>query len=257
MYGSEHELALAALLPRRLRRGRRRRGLRRAPARRGDRQPARAHERDRERIFNLGYFTWVEQQGVSLEDFEARRSPAFWSGIHDARAGEWDALIDELNARTGVLETAVTAAASRLVCAGCGAEPRRRDPYPFRCPNARPGDDVDHVLRRELDLSAVRFPLDDPEPNPFVRYRAFLHAYHVGDRGGPLRRRVLRARASASTGGSPTVDGHGFAATPFARSPGARASSSASPRRAASGSRTRRATSSGSHKARHLFGVLL
>ena len=32
--------------------------------------------RDRERIFNLGYYTWVEQQGVSIEDFEARRDPA-------------------------------------------------------------------------------------------------------------------------------------------------------------------------------------
>ena len=26
---------------------------------------------DRKRIFNLGYFTWVEQQGVSLEDFSS------------------------------------------------------------------------------------------------------------------------------------------------------------------------------------------
>src|SRR5205814_5585255 len=25
---------------------------------------------DRKRIFNLGYYTWVEQQGVSLEDFD-------------------------------------------------------------------------------------------------------------------------------------------------------------------------------------------
>ena len=32
------------------------------------------HE-DRERIFNLGYFTWVEQQGVPIADFEARREP--------------------------------------------------------------------------------------------------------------------------------------------------------------------------------------
>lgn len=28
----------------------------------------------RDRIFNLEYYTWVEQQGVSLEDFTARRS---------------------------------------------------------------------------------------------------------------------------------------------------------------------------------------
>jgi cysteine synthase len=58
---------------------------------------------DRERIFNLGYFTWVEQQGVPLEDFQARRDPAFWSGLRDA-VPVWDDLIDELNARTGALE---------------------------------------------------------------------------------------------------------------------------------------------------------
>jgi cysteine synthase A len=58
---------------------------------------------DRERIFNLGYFTWVEQQGVSPEDFQARREPAFWTGIRNV-VPVWDQLIDDLNARTGVLE---------------------------------------------------------------------------------------------------------------------------------------------------------
>jgi hypothetical protein len=62
-----------------------------------------SHE-ERERIFNLGYYTWVEQQGVSLEDFVARRDPAFWEDVR-ARAAAWDAAIDELNARTGVLES--------------------------------------------------------------------------------------------------------------------------------------------------------
>ena len=33
---------------------------------------------DKERIFNLGYYTWVEQQGTSLEEFESRRSQSFW-----------------------------------------------------------------------------------------------------------------------------------------------------------------------------------
>lgn len=61
--------------------------------------------RDRERIFNLGYFTWVEQQGVPLEAFEARRDPDFWAWTR-ASAGRWDDLIDELNARTGVPEKA-------------------------------------------------------------------------------------------------------------------------------------------------------
>jgi len=55
----------------------------------------------RNRIFNLGYFTWVEQQGVSLEDFEARRSQDFWRQLH-ATASEWDAMIADFNARSGV-----------------------------------------------------------------------------------------------------------------------------------------------------------
>ncbi len=42
---------------------------------------------ERERIFNLGYFTWVEQQGVSIEDFEARRDPSFWTREAVARRG--------------------------------------------------------------------------------------------------------------------------------------------------------------------------
>ncbi len=54
----------------------------------------------RSRVFNLGYFTWVEQQGVSLEDFEARREASFWDALH-ATAPEWDAMIDEFNARSG------------------------------------------------------------------------------------------------------------------------------------------------------------
>ena len=33
---------------------------------------------DKERIFNLGYYTWVEQQGTSLKEFEDRRNQSFW-----------------------------------------------------------------------------------------------------------------------------------------------------------------------------------
>ncbi|MCY3849861.1 MAG: pyridoxal-phosphate dependent enzyme [Acidimicrobiaceae bacterium] len=55
----------------------------------------------RNRIFNLGYYTWVEQQGVSVEDFDVRRDQAFWSHLHTMAPG-WDAMIDEFNAATGV-----------------------------------------------------------------------------------------------------------------------------------------------------------
>jgi len=58
--------------------------------------------KERQRVFNLGYFTWVEQQGVPLEEFEARSVPSFWTGLRTSLE-EWDAAIEELNARTGVL----------------------------------------------------------------------------------------------------------------------------------------------------------
>jgi len=58
---------------------------------------------ERKRIFNLGYFTWVEQQGVSIEDFEVRRDQAFWAKTR-AQVDAWDELINELNQRTGQLE---------------------------------------------------------------------------------------------------------------------------------------------------------
>ena len=59
-------------------------------------------DNDRRRIFNLGYFTWVEQQGVSLEDFEARREQTFWRSLLEL-VPAWDDLIEDLNGRAGVL----------------------------------------------------------------------------------------------------------------------------------------------------------
>jgi cysteine synthase len=59
---------------------------------------------DRDRIFNLGYFTWVEQQGVPLDEFEARRQPSFWTGMRTI-VDEWDRRIADLNDRTGMAAT--------------------------------------------------------------------------------------------------------------------------------------------------------
>ena len=58
---------------------------------------------DRERIFNLGYFTWVEQQGVGFEEFTARKDQQFWKDLREV-VPVWDHMIEEFNARTGVLE---------------------------------------------------------------------------------------------------------------------------------------------------------
>jgi cysteine synthase A len=53
---------------------------------------------DKNRIFNLGYYTWVEQQGTPFEVFEARRSQSFWRSVR-AYTPVWDELINEFNAR--------------------------------------------------------------------------------------------------------------------------------------------------------------
>jgi cysteine synthase A len=58
---------------------------------------------DRERIFNLGYFTWVEQQGVSIEEFRIRAEAGFWTDMRTI-VTDWDRLIDDFNGRTGVLD---------------------------------------------------------------------------------------------------------------------------------------------------------
>ncbi len=55
---------------------------------------------ERTRIFNLGYYTWVEQQGVSLEDFDRRKDQRFWQGLVETIPA-WDRLIDEFNEEVG------------------------------------------------------------------------------------------------------------------------------------------------------------
>jgi hypothetical protein len=55
---------------------------------------------ERKRIFNLGYYTWVEQQGVPVEDFDRRKDQAFWRSL-TATIPAWDAMIDDMNGEIG------------------------------------------------------------------------------------------------------------------------------------------------------------
>jgi len=56
--------------------------------------------RDRRRIFNLGYFTWVEQQGISLADFDRRLNQRFWDDLCGL-VPVWDELIKGVNRDAG------------------------------------------------------------------------------------------------------------------------------------------------------------
>ena len=55
-------------------------------------------EEDKRRVFNLGYYTWVEQQGTPFELFEERRSQDFWRDLRRF-VGVWDEMITDFNAR--------------------------------------------------------------------------------------------------------------------------------------------------------------
>lgn len=60
---------------------------------------------ERERIFNLGYFTWVEQQGLTLADFDRRKNQTFWNDLHDL-VPQWDEMISAFNRDSGMDATA-------------------------------------------------------------------------------------------------------------------------------------------------------
>jgi threonine synthase len=154
------------------------------------------------------------------------------------------------------------APASRICCSGCGHQAADGDPYPFRCPRAGT-DDIDHVMTRVL-RPGVMFPGGSfpggsfpggSEENPFVRYRALMHSYHVAlarqipDSG--YCRLVERLDASVAA-----VDGRGFTVTPFFRSAELSAALGFGP---GGGVWVKNETGnvSGSHKGRHLMGVLI
>lgn len=144
--------------------------------------------------------------------------------------------------------------ASTIVCAGCGSVARPDDPYPFRCPNAREGDDTDHVMTRVLDPTRVRFP-EGEEPDPFLRYRELFHSYHLALANGLSDDDYVEIveRLDKEIAG---VDGHGFTVTPFGRS------DRLSDRLGFSATggvwvKDETGNVSGSHKARHLMGLLI
>lgn len=58
-------------------------------------------DRERRRIFNLGYFTWVEQLNLDIETFVARREQSWWDAMVPV-VDRWDGLIDDFNDRTGL-----------------------------------------------------------------------------------------------------------------------------------------------------------
>ncbi|HBL16096.1 MAG TPA: pyridoxal-5-phosphate-dependent protein subunit beta [Elusimicrobia bacterium] len=57
---------------------------------------------DRKALHNLKYFTWVEQQGKTVEELNALWDPGFWTRTYESFDG-FDRLISEFNSKTGLL----------------------------------------------------------------------------------------------------------------------------------------------------------
>jgi hypothetical protein len=55
----------------------------------------------RRRWHNLKYYTWVEQQGKTVEELDAQRDPAWWQA-HQDRVQEIDAQLTALRRRENV-----------------------------------------------------------------------------------------------------------------------------------------------------------
>ena len=158
----------------------------------------------------------------------------------------------------------MTAPASTICCPVCGHITDPADPYPFRCPRAGT-DDADHLLTRVLDTAVVRFPpaptpVSNPaapvsDTNPFLLYRTLMHSYHVATARG-LPDGAYRDLVASLDAAVAAVDGHGFRATPFFRSPGLSDALGLHPE---GGVWVKDETGnvSGSHKGRHLMGVLI
>lgn len=147
---------------------------------------------------------------------------------------------------------------SRMVCSGCGTEVGPVEPYPFRCPKAGADADVDHVLFRVLDTSAVTFPAagsQEASENPYVRYRELFRSHHLAERFG-LDDSGFGEIVKLLDESVARIDGDGFRVTPFAREDDLSERLGFSP---SGGVWVKNETGnvSGSHKARHLLGLLI
>ncbi|MEM7166159.1 MAG: pyridoxal-phosphate dependent enzyme [Planctomycetota bacterium] len=149
--------------------------------------------------------------------------------------------------------TEPTPIASRLVCHGCGTEVPSTELLPFVCAH-RDSDEVDHLPTRVLDSKLLQEPVVDVDSeHPFVRYRSLLHVWHLARARGVSDHEYCTVVARLDQQVA-AVSGCGFRRTPFALAPRLGAALTGEPDVWIKDETNNVA---GSHKARHLFGILL
>ncbi len=145
--------------------------------------------------------------------------------------------------------TGVKTAPALFVCHGCGAVVDPAIAFPFACPGARSGDDFDHVLVAPIEAADLANNGDDP----FLRYRRWLSPYRIA-RGAGLSDAAWFDVVGGLDEALKAVDGRGFRRTPFARQPALAAALGLS---GPLWIKDETQNVSGSHKGRHLMGVML
>lgn len=141
--------------------------------------------------------------------------------------------------------------ASHMFCAGCGQAAPPDAAHPFRCAHA--GDDIDHVMTVDLDLSDTAFPAGDDD-NPFVRFRALHHGWRLARRHG-LADAAYVDLVHALDDRVAGVWGHGFGSTPYARCDTLARALGLRLGHGGLWLKDETGNVAGSHKARHLMGL--
>ena len=138
----------------------------------------------------------------------------------------------------------------KFVCHGCGAIVDAATALPFRCPAARPDDNIDHLLLPQD--AAEKFP-SGKEENPYIRYRELRSPYRLARSVG-LSDDAWIEIVSKLDEALVQANGVGFRITPL--------NEQAQLAKAAGLStklwiKNETRNVAGSHKARHLMGVML
>ncbi|MCO4762036.1 MAG: pyridoxal-phosphate dependent enzyme [Myxococcales bacterium] len=144
-----------------------------------------------------------------------------------------------------------------LRCAGCGTTLSPEAAAPFVCPN-RGADDADHIIERQLTLPQSAGVIDEQATHPFMRYRARLSSFAVWQAAGRSAA-AFDALVMALDDAVAAVDGRGFARSPWQPLTLAAMPEAASPTTSdwTVHAKLELHGVAGSHKARHLFGLML
>jgi len=146
-------------------------------------------------------------------------------------------------------------AALEVVCSGCGTRVDPARTLPFRCPAAAPDDDIDHVLRITAGDLADVFPVSGAALNPFLRYRSLTLPWQLARAAG-LSDSAYGDLVATLDGAITAVDGRAPQVTPFRPVPGL-ATATGLPTADSLWIKDETEAVAGSHKVRHLYGVLL